>query len=131
MPITYWNDAAVIGPVEAGFKPAAAGLEQVARGLAPHGETGQLAAHTTVTLTGITTGILHVPGVDYAGAVIGGAQPHEIDVKSAQAMPIGGGRFAAIVQHPGNAPNPYLQRAAPSFRSLYIDTVRGLFHMGF
>jgi len=130
MPIVRWSPERVIAPCKAGFKPAAEGLEKVAQGLAPR-KSGKLAAATTVTITGETSGILHVPGVPYAGAVIGGARPHEIDLRNAQAMPIGGGQFAAIVHHPGNAPHPYLQEAAPSFRPLYVNSVRGLMHLGF
>jgi hypothetical protein len=133
MPITRWSPERVIAPVKAGFKPAAEGLEKVAQGLAPRGKTGQLAAHTTVTITGETSGILHVPGVPYAGAVIGGAKPHEIDPKNAEALTIGrvGEGFAAVVHHPGNKPNHYLQEAAPSFKPLYVNAVRSFMHLGF
>lgn len=130
MPIVSWHPERVIGPCEAGFKPAAEGLEKVAQSLAPRA-TGRLAAATHVTVTGPTSGFLSASGVPYAGAVIKGAKPHTEIAKNAQAMPIGGGRFASSVQHPGNAPHPYLSEAAPSFKPLYVQSVRGLMHLGF
>ena len=94
MPIVRWSPERVIAPCKAGFKPAAAGLEKVAQGLAPR-KSGRLAAATTVTITGETSGILHVPGVSYAGAVIGGAKPHEIDLRDQKPAP-----FAPVLAWP-------------------------------
>lgn len=127
MTIVRWSPERVIGPVEAGFKPAAQGLEKVAQGLAPR-RTGALAASTHITYTGTTTGALSAD-VPYALPVIKGTKAHEIE--SATPMPIGGGRYAYRVEHPATAPQPYLQESALSFRPLFVNAARGLLHLGF
>lgn len=129
MTITRWTPENVIGRVEAGFKPAAEGLEKVAQGLAPR-RSGTLAASTHFLQTGTTSGALKADA-PYAAPVIKGTKAHEIDVRNAEAMPIGRFGFATRVQHPATPPHPYLQEAAPSFRSIFVETVRGLFHLGF
>lgn len=129
MPITSWTPERVIAPVEAGFKPAAEGLTAVAKSLAPKA-TGRLAASTHMTFTGVTSGFLSA-SVPYAAPVIKGTKAHTEVAKNAQAMPLGKYGFASMVKHPGTKPHPYLQEAAPSFRSIYVETVRGLMHLGF
>jgi hypothetical protein len=126
--ITRWSPERVIGPVEAAYKPAALELEKVAQGLAPR-RTGRLAAGTHMTFTGGTTGFLSASGVPYAGPVIKGTRAHT--ETSSTPMPIGGGMFAYSVQHPATAPHPYLKEAAASFRPLFVNTARGLLHLGF
>lgn len=130
MPITEWYPERVIVPCEAAFKPAAEGLVKVAQAMAPR-QSGRLAAGTHITFTGATSGFLSASGVPYAAPVIKGSRPHTEVAKNAQAMPIGKYGFASMVKHPGNKPNPYLNRAAPSFKPLYVNTARGMLHLGF
>lgn len=127
MGIVRWTPERVIVPIESAFKPAAEGLEKVAQALAPR-RTGALAASTHVTPTGKTSGLLRAD-TPYAAPVIKGAKLHEIT--SNTPMPIGGGRFAYSVQHPGTRAHPYLQEAAPSFKPLFVNAARGLLHLGF
>jgi hypothetical protein len=126
-PVTGWHPERVIGPVEAGFQPAAAELVKVAQALAPR-RTGALAAGVQFVQTGPTAGLMR-DNVPYAAVVEKGARPHEITAGGSP-MPIGKGRFAASVQHPGTRARPFLAEAAPAFQGLYVNTVRGLMHLG-
>jgi hypothetical protein len=131
MTIVRWTPENVTRPVEAGFKPAADGVTKIAQNTAPR-KTGRLAAGTQFTTTGKTSGYLGVQGVPYSAPVIKGAVEHAIKPKNAEALkvPVLEG-FVTFVRHPGNKPNPYLQKAARSFQPLYVNSVRGFMHLGF
>lgn len=103
MPVVRWSPERVVGPVEAGFKPAAEGVESIAKGLAPV-RTGRLQASISLEQTGPTSGLLRATA-PYAGYVEHGTS----DTRA----------------------QPFLEEAAPAFRPLYFNTVRALLHLGF
>lgn len=103
MTVTRWSPERVMAPVEAGFKPAAAGLVKVAQSLAPV-RTGRLRASISFQQTGATSGALRA-SAPYAGYVEHGTR----DTRA----------------------QPFLEEAAPSFEPLYVSITRGLFHLGF
>ncbi len=71
-------------------------------------KTGQMAAKTTVVLTGRPPNITADAIVDtrYAAAVIKGARPHKIRARDGEAL-VFGGRFSTEVDHPGIKANKY------------------------
>lgn len=103
MPIVSWHPEVVIGPVEAGFRPAAEELVKVAQALAPV-RTGRLRASVRFESTGTTSGVLRADAP-----------------------------YAGYVEHGTNDTprQPFLEEAAPSFRGIYVSKVRALFHLGF
>lgn len=53
-------------------------------------------------------------GAYYGHMVMGGTKPHEIHVRVAGAMTIGGGKVMKVVMHPGARPNDFMGEAARS-----------------
>ena len=119
MPITSWRPDRVLGPVTSAARPAMIKTAMVARTLAPRGASGNLSRRTRVTFTGTMNGILHAPGVPYIYPVVKGSVPHEIKPRNARALKFPDNRFAVRAPHPGHAANPYLNKAAASFPTLY------------
>jgi hypothetical protein len=129
MPITFWNDAVVLGPCIEGFAPAAEETAALAKRLAPH-LTGRLAGAVNVVPTGLTSARLGAPGVPYLAPVVKGQRAHtEVPntKKALVATPYG---VFARVEHPAVAGNPFLNEAAAAFRSLYVANVRARWSHG-
>lgn len=59
----------------------------------------------------------------YARLVEFGVQPHKIDPATKKALKFGG-RFAKSVEHPGNAANPFMARAAQRARASTVGVVK-------
>lgn len=89
-------------------RQGAAAMQTDLRARTPRGKTGQMAAKTTVVLTGRPPEITAAVVVDtrYAAAVIKGARPHKIRARDGEAL-LFGGRFSTEVDHPGITGNKY------------------------
>ena len=66
------------------------------------------------------------PTAPYAKFVSLGTRPHEIRPRNAKVLAFPGGQlggmvFAAVVNHPGTQPNPYLQLAAQDTREQALE----------
>ena len=67
-----------------------------------------------------------LPTASYANFVSLGTRPHQIRPRNAQVLAFPGGQlggmvFAAVVNHPGTQPNPYLQLAAQDTREQALE----------
>lgn len=72
-------------------------------------DTGRLRNSIRVKVVGMS---LLISGTNYMADVEFGSPPHEIRPKSKKALKFsidGSEIFAKVVQHPGNAPNPFIR----------------------
>ncbi len=81
--------------------------------------SGFLAMSLTKKVDGNTAQV--TPTASYAAFVSLGTRPHQIRPRNARVLAFPGGQlggmvFAAVVNHPGTQPNPYLQLAAQDTR---------------
>lgn len=83
-------------------------------------------------MTGVASGVVEV-GVNYAVPVHEGTRPHQIRAKNAKSLANKrtGQFFGRIVNHPGTAANPFLQRAVDNSQGeidvYFEETVNNLF----
>jgi hypothetical protein len=86
--------------------------------------SGFLAMSLTKKVDGNTAQV--TPTASYAAFVSLGTRPHEIRPRNGKALAFPGGQlggmvFAAVVNHPGTQPNPYLQLAAQDTREQALE----------
>jgi len=86
--------------------------------------SGFLAMSLTKNVDGNTAQV--TPTASYAAFVSLGTRPHQIRPRNAKVLPFPGGQlggmvFAAVVNHPGTQPNPYLQLAAQDTREQALE----------
>ena len=86
--------------------------------------SGFLAMSLTKKVDGNTAQV--TPTASYAKFVSLGTRPHQIRPRNAKVLPFPGGQlggmvFAAVVNHPGTQPNPYLQLAAQDTREQALE----------
>jgi hypothetical protein len=86
--------------------------------------SGFLAMSLTKNVDGNTAQV--TPTASYAAFVSLGTRPHQIRPRNAKVLAFPGGQlggmvFAAVVNHPGTQPNPYLQLAAQDTREQALE----------
>jgi hypothetical protein len=127
MPVTYWNPAAVLGPVLRAFQPALAKAAASAKANAPY-RTGRLRRSVRVVKLGPTSGAIAATA-PYAAAVEEGSRSHAIVPRAKRAL---AGRTlehpVAGVQHPGTKAQHFVHAGAATFPAWYIAEARRRFH---
>lgn len=93
---------------------------------------GNLRQSIRSQMIGTASGMVEV-GVNYAGYVHEGTRPHQIRVKNKRSLANrrSGQFFGRVVNHPGTAPNPFLQRAVENSEgdidNFFIEAVNNVF----
>lgn len=121
MATVHWNPGPLRTKLVGAFRPATVGVQVTARKRAPKGETGEL-ANSIILMPGVQSAVIRATA-DHAVPVIKGSGSHEIEPVKAQAVVTPYGVFARV-QHPGNAPNDFMQEAANQLTTLYISAAR-------
>ncbi len=86
--------------------------------------SGFLAMSITKKIDGNSAQV--IPTASYASFVSLGTRPHQIRPRNARVLAFPGGQlggmvFAAVVNHPGTQPNPYLQLASQDTRAQALE----------
>jgi len=121
MPITYWNEAVVLGPVLSAYPQAVAETVAETKALAPGPATRE---GTRYVPTGETSGAITAEGVPNVGLIISGTRP---GLRITSGWFVFGGTVVQQIQHPGTPPHHWLQEGASRFRGNYVSAARARF----